>query len=54
MEIKLIEVLKTVDEITLLELLEITSEELVDAFTEKIMDREAKIWRYIDDEETEN
>ena len=50
---KLLEVLRTVDELSLLELLEITSDELVDAFTDKIEDREQKLWRYIDDQETE-
>jgi len=38
-KIELIEVLKSTDEVSLLELLEITSEEIVDAFLDKINDR---------------
>ena len=38
-KIELIETLKRIDEVTLLELLEITSEDIVDAFLDKINDR---------------
>jgi nucleoid DNA-binding protein len=38
-KIELIEVLKKTDEVSLLELLEITSEDIVDAFLDKINDR---------------
>jgi len=38
-KIELLDELKKLDEITLLELLEITSEDLVDAFLEKINDK---------------
>lgn len=38
--------LKQEDEVTLLELLEITAEDLIDAFLEKIEDNEARLYRY--------
>lgn len=38
-KIELLDELKKLDEITLLELLELTSEDLVDAFLEKINDK---------------
>ena len=41
---ELLEVLRGLDEITLLELLEITSEELVDKFMDKIEDNLDKIY----------
>jgi len=41
---ELLEKLRGLDEITLLELLEITSEELVDAFIDKIEDNLPKLY----------
>ena len=46
----LLERLKKVDEITLLELLEITSEELVDAFLDKIKEKEDWLYEQIEPE----
>lgn len=39
--------LRKLDEITLMELLEITSEELVDAFLDKIEDNKWKLIKYV-------
>ena len=44
---ELIERLKTIDEVTLLELLEINSEEIVDAFNEKINDRIEYLYKQV-------
>lgn len=46
---QLIEELRKIDEITLLELLEITSEDLVDAFLDKIEENQSKLITYYDD-----
>jgi hypothetical protein len=46
---ELIEELRRVDEVTLLELLGITSDELVDAFLDKIEDNVGRLTRYIHD-----
>lgn len=44
---ELFEELKKIDEVTLLELLEITSEEIVDAFLERIEDKKDKLYSYL-------
>lgn len=44
---ELYEELRKMDEITLMELLEITSEELVDAFIDKIEDNKWKLIKYV-------
>lgn len=46
-KLELLEELRKLDEVTLLEVLEITSEELVDAFPEKIDDNLDKIYKTI-------
>lgn len=46
---ELIEKLRSVDEITLLELLNITSTELIDAFLDKIDEREAYLYKNLED-----
>lgn len=43
---ELLEELRALDEVTLLELLEVTSEELVDAFLDKIADDKEKLVRF--------
>ncbi len=50
---ELCEELKRIDEITLLELLEISSEEIVDKFEDKIEDRLDKLLYNIDSNEIE-
>ena len=45
--LELIEKLKGVDEVTLLELLEISSEDLVDTFSDKINEHLSKIYRAV-------
>lgn len=45
----LIDELRKTDEITLMELLEITSEDLVDCFLDKIDDKESSLVRYFND-----
>jgi hypothetical protein len=45
--LELIEKLKGVDEVTLLELLEISSEDLVDTFSDKINEHLNKIYRAV-------
>ena len=47
---ELIERLRQLDEITLLELLEVNSDMLVDAFANEIEEHEGRIRRYINDE----
>lgn len=44
---ELIALLREVDEVTLLEILEITSEELIDAFLDKIVENKDKLYRYV-------
>lgn len=46
---ELIARLREVDEVTLLEILEITSEELVDAFLDKIVENKEKLYRYVNE-----
>jgi hypothetical protein len=45
---ELLQQLKTEDEVLLLELLEIRSEDLVDVFLDKIKEKVDKIYRYYD------
>ena len=46
---ELIEQLRMVDEITLLELLELTTEDLIDAFLDKIHENQSKLTKYVHD-----
>ena len=46
---ELIEQLRQLEETTLLELLELTADDLVDAFLDKIDDNQAKLIKYIHD-----
>ena len=48
-KIELIEELRKIDEITLLELLNISSEDLVDAFLDKINENQGKLIRFLYD-----
>ncbi len=48
-KIELIEELRKIDEITLLELLEITSEDLVDMFLDKITENQGKLLQFVYD-----
>ena len=48
-KIELIEKLRKLDEVTLLELLEVNSEEIVDAFLDKIDDRFTYIAQQLED-----
>ena len=52
-KLELIEVCRRLDEITLLELLEITSDDLVDAFIDKIEDNLSRIYAKIREEQEE-
>lgn len=45
--VELLEVLRRTDEVTLLELLEISSEDLLDAFMDKVEENETKIRKAI-------
>jgi nucleoid DNA-binding protein len=45
---ELIELLKREDEWTVLELLDVTSEELVDAFLDKVSENIDRVYRYYD------
>lgn len=47
---ELIEELKKVDEISLLELLEITTEDLLDAFLDRVDDKHVQLARYVADD----
>lgn len=47
----LLQKLKRVDEVTLLELLDISSEDLVDAFLDKIVERIEYIYGQLEEEE---
>ena len=44
---ELLSELRQLDEVALLELLEITSDQLVDAFTDEIKNRETKLRAYV-------
>jgi len=46
---ELIEELRKIDEVSLLELLEITSEDIVDAFLDRINEKQGKLLQYIYD-----
>ena len=46
---ELIEELRKIDEVSLLELLEITSEDIVDAFLDRISENQSKLLQYIYD-----
>jgi len=46
---ELIELLRTIDEVALLELLQVTSDDLVDAFLDRIHENEGKLVKYIND-----
>ena len=48
---RLLEQLKQLDEITLLELLEITSEDIIDAFLDKIRDKENYLYSQLEEED---
>lgn len=45
--------LRRLDEITLMELLEITSDDLVDAFLDKIEENKTRIYKFVNDESEE-
>lgn len=47
---ELIELLRSVDEITLIELLEIDTDELIDVFLDKIDENQGKLIKYINDQ----
>ena len=49
-KVELIEELKHIDEITLLELLNIDSQDIIDAFLDKIEENQGKLIKYINDE----
>lgn len=44
---ELLEELKKLDEVTLLELLEITSEEIIDQFLDKIEENYDRLYKYV-------
>ena len=46
---ELVDELKKVDEVSLMELLEITSEDLVDMFSDKINEKLNKIYKYLNE-----
>ena len=48
---ELVEFLRTVDEVTLLELLEIDSDDLVDTFSDKIADKKDRLFQYYHEEQ---
>lgn len=48
-KIELLEELRNLDEITLLELLEVTSDDLVDAFLDRIDENSGKLLQYFYD-----
>lgn len=47
---ELIEELKHLDEVTLLELLDIDTQDLIDAFLDKIEENQSKLIKHINDE----
>lgn len=47
--VELLDYLKTQDEVTLLELLDVSADELVEAFADKIKDNINKIYRFVDE-----
>lgn len=46
----LLEKLRQLDEVSILELLEISTEDLLDAFVDKVLDNQAKIYSLYDEE----
>lgn len=48
-KLELLEQLRQLDEVTLLELLEINSSDLVDAFLERIQENETKLRRHVNE-----
>lgn len=46
---ELIEELRKIDEITLLELLEISSEDLIDAFLDRVRENKDKLYKYVEE-----
>lgn len=50
---KLLDLLRKVDEITLLELLEITSDDIVDCFHDKIEDKQSYLYAQLQEQEDE-
>lgn len=48
-KLELIERLRQVDEVTLLEALEITSDDLIDAFMDKVNDKLEDLYKQIED-----
>lgn len=50
-KLELLEKLKEIDEVTLLELLDLTSEDLLDVFYERVSDRAQQIYKYISEQE---
>ncbi len=48
-KIELIEELQMIDEITLLELLEISTQDLIDAFRDRIDENQSKLIRHLND-----
>lgn len=48
-KIELIAELRKIDEVTLLELLQLTSDDLVDAFLDKITENQGKLLQYVYD-----
>lgn len=45
---ELIEKLRSLDEVSILELLEITTDDLLDAFSDRVEDNQNRIYRYFD------
>lgn len=48
-KLELVDELRRVDEVTLLELLDISSDDLVDAFLDKIEENQVKLTKYFND-----
>jgi len=49
--VELLEVLKQLDEVALLELLELNSEDIIDAFYDRVYDNIDRIYQYIGEQE---
>jgi hypothetical protein len=50
-KLELLEQLKKLDEVALLELLELTSEDIIDAFYDKVYDNIDRMYQYIGEQE---
>ena len=48
-KVELIDELRMIDEITLMELLQITTEDLIDAFLDRIQENQGKLTKYVHD-----